>query len=266
MLLLMLLSGIRLHREGSRRTSRLAPLDRVGGSVSCARRHRWDGREWRRSVRSARGVRAREEARPLKRRHRGRVWRSCQARRQRRRNTRWFEPCLPFESMSVHVSGCASGVLSGEARQVAPAKTLTLPPALPRLTRTARDGPTVAARWERSVDQGNARGKGHIEGRWGERIVGLEGARTTPAFLQRHGHARLELIRLLSPEYEGRLPARAGEPTGIRPFPPCAVEDHRPAGPLRRVRPRVGALPRQLPTLRRPRPEGIRIRRGEKIR
>jgi hypothetical protein len=119
--------------------------------------------------------------------------------------------------MSVHVSGCASGVLSGEARQVAPAKTLTLPPALPRLTRTARDGPTVAARWERSVDQGNARGKGHIEGRWGERIVGLEGARTTPAFLQRHGHARLELIRLLSPEYEGRLRhAPANPPVSAR--------------------------------------------------
>jgi hypothetical protein len=43
--LLMLLSGIRLHREGRRRTNRLAPLDRVGGFVSCARRRRW-GRPW----------------------------------------------------------------------------------------------------------------------------------------------------------------------------------------------------------------------------
>jgi hypothetical protein len=98
--LLMLLSGIRLHREGRRRTNRLAPLDRVGGFVSCARRRRWGGRGWRRSARSARGSRAREEARPLKRRHRGRAWRSCQARRWRRRDTRWFEPCRPFESMS----------------------------------------------------------------------------------------------------------------------------------------------------------------------
>jgi hypothetical protein len=53
-----------------------------------------------------------------------------------------------------------------------------------------------------------------------ERIVGLEGVRTTPAFLQRHGHARLELIRLHSPVYEGRLPVRAREPPCIRPFPP----------------------------------------------
>jgi hypothetical protein len=42
-----------------------------------------------------------------------------------------------------------------------------------------------------------------------ERIVGLEGVRTTAAFLQRHVHARLELIRLRSPAYEARLPAHA---------------------------------------------------------
>src|SRR5919198_2613522 len=44
MLLLMLLSGIPVHREGRRRMSRLAPLDRVGGFVSCAPRRRWGGR------------------------------------------------------------------------------------------------------------------------------------------------------------------------------------------------------------------------------
>ena len=31
---------------------------------------------------------------------------------------------------------------------------------------------------------GTRGGKGHIEGRWVERIVGLEGVRTIPAFLQ----------------------------------------------------------------------------------
>ena len=55
--------------------------------------------------------------------------------------------------------------------------------------------------------------------------MGREVVRTTPAFLQRHGHARLELIRLVSPTYEGRLPARAGEPTGIHPFPPSPSRD-----------------------------------------
>jgi hypothetical protein len=39
--------------------------------------------------------------------------------------------------------------------------------------------------------------------------VSLQGVRTTAAFLQRHVHARLELIRLRSPAYEARLPARA---------------------------------------------------------
>src|SRR6266516_5891090 len=57
MLLLMLLLGIRLHRGGWRRTHRLAPLDRVGGFVSCARRRRWGGRRWRGLARSARGTR-----------------------------------------------------------------------------------------------------------------------------------------------------------------------------------------------------------------
>ena len=53
-----------------------------------------------------------------------------------------------------------------------------------------------------------------------ERIVGLEGVRTIPAFLQRHGHDTARADQVASPAYEGRLPARAGEPTGIRPFPP----------------------------------------------
>jgi len=101
-----------------------------------------------------------------------------------------------------------------------------------------------------------------------ERIVGLEGVRTTAAFLQRHGHARLELIRLLSPACEGRLPARAGEPPISAHFRlrRRGHQRDRPAGPRRRVRRRVGALRPQLPTLRRPRSEGIIIRRAGKIR
>jgi hypothetical protein len=70
----------------------------------------------------------------------------------------------------------------------------------------------VAARWERSVDHGYASVEGNIEGRLVDRIVGLERVRTSPAFLRRHGHARLQLTRLHSPVYEGRLPARPGEP------------------------------------------------------
>ena len=75
-----------------------------------------------------------------------------------------------------------------------------------------------------------------------ERIVGLEGVRTTPAFLQGHGHARLELIRLRSPAYEARLPAHAEFVGELKRY----HDSHR------------------LCNVRRPR--GLAIRRGEKIR
>jgi hypothetical protein len=97
MLLLMLLSGYSSSSRGEAANESSGPLDRVGGFVSCARRRQGGRCGWRRSARSARGARAREEARPLQRGHRGRAWRSCRARRWRRRDTRWFEPCRPFE-------------------------------------------------------------------------------------------------------------------------------------------------------------------------
>ena len=72
---------------------------------------------------------------------------------------------------------------------------------------------------------GTRGGKGHIEGCLVGRIVGLEGPRTTRAFLQRPGHARFELIRLLSPAYEGRLPVRAGGTHRYPPISAFAIDD-----------------------------------------
>jgi catechol 2,3-dioxygenase-like lactoylglutathione lyase family enzyme len=55
-----------------------------------------------------------------------------------------------------------------------------------------------------------AGGRGIVDGRPVDRIVGLEGVRSEFAFVQTpDGHGRLELIRFLSPPAEGRrdLPA-----------------------------------------------------------
>jgi len=48
------------------------------------------------------------------------------------------------------------------------------------------------------------RGEGSVEGRWVDRIVGLEGVHTQFAFLQTpDGHGQLELIKFHSPPAEG---------------------------------------------------------------
>ena len=60
-------------------------------------------------------------------------------------------------------------------------------------------------------------GEGTVEGRWVDRIVGLEGVRTDFAMLQTpDGNGRLELAKYRSPSYEGDAgPASANAP-GIR--------------------------------------------------
>jgi len=46
--------------------------------------------------------------------------------------------------------------------------------------------------------------EGQVEGRWVDRVVGLDGVRVDFAFLQTpDGHGRLELIKFHSPSYQG---------------------------------------------------------------
>jgi catechol 2,3-dioxygenase-like lactoylglutathione lyase family enzyme len=68
-------------------------------------------------------------------------------------------------------------------------------------------------------------GEGSVEGRWVDRVVGLEGVRVDIAFVQTpDGHGRLELIKFHSPSDQGdNLPAPANTP-GIRHVA-FAVED-----------------------------------------
>ncbi len=66
---------------------------------------------------------------------------------------------------------------------------------------------------------------GSVEGRWVDRVVGLEGIEVDYAFMQTpDGHGRLELIKFRSPTYQGdKRPAPANVP-GIRHIA-FAVED-----------------------------------------
>jgi catechol 2,3-dioxygenase-like lactoylglutathione lyase family enzyme len=60
-------------------------------------------------------------------------------------------------------------------------------------------------------------GEGEVDGRWVDRIVGLEGVRTEFAMMQTpDGNGRLELIQFHAPSYQGdNLPTPANTP-GIR--------------------------------------------------
>jgi catechol 2,3-dioxygenase-like lactoylglutathione lyase family enzyme len=61
------------------------------------------------------------------------------------------------------------------------------------------------------------RGEGSVEGRWVDRIVGLEGVRTEFAFLQTpDGHGRLELIKFHTPSHEGDNRNAPANTAGIR--------------------------------------------------
>jgi catechol 2,3-dioxygenase-like lactoylglutathione lyase family enzyme len=84
----------------------------------------------------------------------------------------------------------------------------------------------LAAATEFFVELGlEPRGEGLVEGRWVDRVLGLEGVRVDFAFMQTpDGHGRLELIKFHSPSYPGdNGPAPANTP-GIRHVA-FAVED-----------------------------------------
>jgi catechol 2,3-dioxygenase-like lactoylglutathione lyase family enzyme len=60
-------------------------------------------------------------------------------------------------------------------------------------------------------------GKGPVEGRWVDRVVGLEGARADIAMMQTpDGNARLELVRFHSPPHQGDNRHAPANTPGIR--------------------------------------------------
>jgi catechol 2,3-dioxygenase-like lactoylglutathione lyase family enzyme len=76
----------------------------------------------------------------------------------------------------------------------------------------------LAAATEFFVELGlELQGKGDVEGRWVDRVVGLDGVRVDFAMMQTpDGDGRLELVKFRSPSHEGdRGPAPANTP-GIR--------------------------------------------------
>ena len=61
------------------------------------------------------------------------------------------------------------------------------------------------------------KGDGLVEGRWVDRIVGLDGVRSEFAFLQTpDGHGRLELVKFHSPPTQGGDPHAPANTPGIR--------------------------------------------------
>jgi catechol 2,3-dioxygenase-like lactoylglutathione lyase family enzyme len=91
------------------------------------------------------------------------------------------------------------------------------------------------------VDLGlELQGEGSVEGRWVDRIVGLEGVRTEFAFVQTpDGHGRLELITFHAPAGKGGDPHAPANTPGIRHLT-FAVDDIDAA--VTRVRARGGEL------------------------
>jgi catechol 2,3-dioxygenase-like lactoylglutathione lyase family enzyme len=68
-------------------------------------------------------------------------------------------------------------------------------------------------------------GEGSVEGRWVDRIVGLDGVRVEQAMLQTpDGHGRLELVKFLSPSTQGGNRDAPANTPGIRHVA-FAVED-----------------------------------------
>jgi catechol 2,3-dioxygenase-like lactoylglutathione lyase family enzyme len=60
-------------------------------------------------------------------------------------------------------------------------------------------------------------GEGTVEGRWADRIVGLDGVRSELAMLQTpDGHRRLELVKFHSPLAQGGDPHALANTPGIR--------------------------------------------------
>jgi catechol 2,3-dioxygenase-like lactoylglutathione lyase family enzyme len=68
-------------------------------------------------------------------------------------------------------------------------------------------------------------GEGQVEGRWADRVVGLEGLRTDIAMMQTpDGNGRLELAKFHSPPGQGGDPQAPANTPGIRHIA-FAVED-----------------------------------------
>jgi catechol 2,3-dioxygenase-like lactoylglutathione lyase family enzyme len=76
----------------------------------------------------------------------------------------------------------------------------------------------LAAATEFFVELGlELQGERAVEGRWVDRIVGLEGVRTEFAFMQTpDGHGRLELIKSHSPSHQGDKRHAPANTPGIR--------------------------------------------------
>jgi catechol 2,3-dioxygenase-like lactoylglutathione lyase family enzyme len=76
----------------------------------------------------------------------------------------------------------------------------------------------LAAATEFFVELGlELQGEGQVEGRWVDRVVGLDGVRVDFAFLQTpDGHGRLELIKFHSPSNEGDNRHAPANTPGIR--------------------------------------------------
>ena len=84
----------------------------------------------------------------------------------------------------------------------------------------------LAAATEFFVELGlELQGEGAVEGRWVDRIVGLEGVRTDYAMMQTpDGHGRLELVKFHSPSHQGDNRHAPANTPGIRHIT-FAVED-----------------------------------------
>jgi catechol 2,3-dioxygenase-like lactoylglutathione lyase family enzyme len=84
----------------------------------------------------------------------------------------------------------------------------------------------LAAATEFFVELGlEVQGEGSVEGRWADRIVGLDGVRSDVVMLQTpDGHGRLELAKFHSPSHQGDSGHAPANAPGIRHIT-FAVED-----------------------------------------
>jgi catechol 2,3-dioxygenase-like lactoylglutathione lyase family enzyme len=114
-------------------------------------------------------------------------------------------------------------------------------------------------------------GKTHVQGRWVDQTVGLDGVRADIVMMRTpDGHGRVELTKFHAPPAVGRRPAqRAGEHAG-HPSHHVRRRRHRrprrPPAPARRRTPRRDRAVRgQPPALLRPRPRGIIVGLAEQL-
>lgn len=102
-------------------------------------------------------------------------------------------------------------------------------------------------------------GEAAVEGRWVDRVVGLEGVRADIATMRTpDGHGRLELTKFHTPSGRDRDPRAPANALGIRHVSFSGLR--------RRTRRRTGAVREQLPALLRPWPRGNHHRAGREDR